>query len=82
VHALTAAPLFLLPAETDDRNRFSGYDAVVVTWTAAKAAGPAAMPAVALVRDRHNVQAYIPLVAGRQAPFNDYRTDMSRETTG
>jgi hypothetical protein len=36
------------------------------------------MPAVALVRHRHNVQAYIPLVAGRQARFNDYRTDMSR----
>ena len=35
-HAPTAAPLPQPPAESDDLGRFRGYDAVVVTWTAAE----------------------------------------------
>ena len=42
-HAPTAAPLPQPPAESDDLGRFRGYDAVVVTWTAAEAAALAAL---------------------------------------
>jgi len=41
--APTAAPLPLPPAESDDLGRFRGYDAVVVTWTAAEAAALAVL---------------------------------------
>jgi nucleoside phosphorylase len=79
----TAAPLVKSPAETDDLARFAGYDAVVVTWTAAEAAALAAM----FVPDylpsrwyeyRHGVANYVPLVTGGTAPFNDKRSDMAR----
>jgi nucleoside phosphorylase len=79
----TAAPLAKLPAETDDLTRFAGYDAVVVTWTAAEAAALAAM----FVPDylpsrwyeyRHGVANYVPLVTGGTAPFNDKSSDMAR----
>jgi hypothetical protein len=79
----TAAPLDPAPAETDDLSRFRGYDAVVVTWTAAEAAALAALftpghlPS-AWYEYRHGVDAYIPLVTGGRAPFNDHTADMAR----
>jgi nucleoside phosphorylase len=78
-----AAPLAKVPAETDDLSKFKGYDAIVVTWTAAEAAALAAM----FVPDylpsrwyeyRHGIDAYIPLVTGGVAPFNDKTADMAR----
>lgn len=79
-----AAPLAQTPNETDDLSRFAGYDAIVVTWTAAEAAALAAM----FVPDylpsrwyeyRHNVADYVPLVTGAKAPFNDNKqADMAR----
>jgi len=82
-HARTAAPLPSAPADTNDLSRFSGYDAIVVTRTAAEAAALAAMFTSDYLPSRwyeyrHNVQAYIALVTGRQAPFNDHSTDMAR----
>jgi len=81
--APTAAPLPLPPAESDDLGRFRGYDAVVVTWTAAEAAALAVlfMPDYLPSRwyeYRHNVADYIPLVTGARAPFNDRAADMAR----
>ena len=78
-----AVPLDPAPADTDDLTRFAGYDAVIVTWTAAEAAALAAMftpdylPA-RWYQYRHNVDAYVPLVTGPRAPFNDRRVDMAR----
>ena len=71
------------PAETDDLSRFSGYDAVVVTWTAAEAAALAALftPDYLPARwyeYRHDVAQYVPLVTGGRAPFNDRAADMAR----
>ena len=40
----TAVPLSPPPRETDSLARFAGYDAVVMTWTAAEAAALAAIP--------------------------------------
>src|SRR5579872_4096970 len=42
-HAPAAVELPAPPAESDDLGRFAGYDAVVVTWTAAEAAALAAL---------------------------------------
>jgi nucleoside phosphorylase len=78
-----AAPLARAPAETDDLAKFKGYDAIVVTWTAAEAAALAAM----FVPDylpsrwyeyRHGIDSYIPLVTGGVSPFNDKTADMAR----
>jgi nucleoside phosphorylase len=71
----TPAPLSPPPQDTDDLSRFSGYDAVVVTWTAAEAAALASLftpgfPVSGWYPYRHNVAAYIPLVTGHVAPFN------------
>ena len=71
-----AAPLAKAPAESDDLSVFKGYDAVVVTWTAAEAATLARLftpgyPVSSWYEYRHNVDAYIPLVTGHKAPFND-----------
>ena len=82
-HAPTAAPLPQPPAESDDLGRFRGYDAVVVTWTAAEAAALAALftPDFLPARwyeYRPNVSDYIPLVTGARAPFNDQTADMAR----
>jgi hypothetical protein len=41
--APTPAPLPKPPAVTDDLSRFKGYDAVVVTWTAAEASAMATL---------------------------------------
>jgi nucleoside phosphorylase len=82
-HAPKPAPLPSPPAESDDLGRFRGYDAVVVTWTAAEAAALAAMFTPEYLPSRwypyrHNVEAYIPLVTGGRAPFNDRAPSMAR----
>ncbi len=69
-------PLDPEPDEKDSLDRFKGYDAVVITWTAAEAATLAALftpgcPTTGWYEYRHNVDAYIPLVTGVHAPFND-----------
>ena len=71
------------PAESDDLSRFEGYDVVIVTWTAAEAAAMAALltPAHAIntwYEYRHNIAAYLPLVTGARAPFNDNSSEMDR----
>ncbi len=81
--APTPAPLAKTPAETNDLSHFHGYDAVVVTWTAAEASAMAALftpghPTATWYEYRHNVEAYIPLVTGNVAPFNDKQADMAR----
>lgn len=78
-----AAPLDPTPTETDALSRFRGYDAVVVTWTAAEAAALAALFTPDYLPSRwyqyrRGVDAYIPLVTGPRAPFNDRRLDMAR----
>ncbi len=78
-----AIPLVPPPAETDDLSRFKGYDAVVVTWTAAEAAALAALltpdhPTSTWYEYRHGIDAYIPLVTGARAPFNDKSSEMAR----
>lgn len=79
----TAAPLATAPAPTDDLSRFAGYDAVVVTWTSAEAATLASLfspgyPVSAWYEYKHNAAAYIPLVTGANAPFNDSSAEMAR----
>ncbi|HEV2186399.1 MAG TPA: hypothetical protein VGR70_04285, partial [Stellaceae bacterium] len=71
------------PDEGDDLGRFTGYDAVIVTWTAAEAAALAALftPEYLPARwyeYRHGIASYIPLVTGGRAPFNDRAADMAR----
>lgn len=71
----TPAPLRPAPAETDSLERFQGYDALVVTWTAAEAASLAALLTPGYQTSdwyeyRYNVNEYIPLVTGGDAPFN------------
>jgi hypothetical protein len=81
--APAAAPLGHAPAEADDLSRFHGYDAVVVTWTAAEASALAALftpghPTSTWYEYRHNIDTYIPLVTGGRAPFNSRVADMER----
>ncbi len=81
--APTPAPLSKTPPETADLSRFKGYDAVVVTWTAAEASAMAALftpghPTAEWYEYRHNVASYVPLVTGAKAPFNDRSADMAR----
>jgi uridine phosphorylase len=71
------------PAETDDLTRFAGYDAVVVTWTSAEASALAALmtpshPINTWYEYRHGIDAYLPLVTGKMAPFNDSSAEMQR----
>jgi uridine phosphorylase len=71
------------PAPTDDLSRFKGYDAVVVTWTAAEASALAALltpdhPTSAWYEYRHDIDAYLHLVTGSKAPFNDPSKEMAR----
>jgi hypothetical protein len=78
-----AIPLTPAPAETDDLTRFERYDAVVVTWTSAEASALAALmtpshPISTWYEYRHDVSAYIPLVTGKTAPFNDSSAEMQR----
>ena len=72
-----------IPKQTDDLTRFKGYDIVIVTWTAAEAAALAALmtpghPISEWYEYRHDVAAYIPLVTGHNAPFNENTSEMSR----
>jgi hypothetical protein len=71
------------PAPTDDLTRFKGYDAVIVTWTAAEAAALATLmtpghPVSEWYEYRHDIAAYIPLVTGKDAPFNENTSEMAR----
>src|SRR5262245_26375263 len=75
-----ATPLGPPPAETDSLARFAGYDAVVMTWTAAEAAALAALFTPNHLPSqwyeyRHGVADYLPLVTGPRAPFNDKSAD-------
>jgi hypothetical protein len=79
----TAAPLAKMPAPTEDLTKFQGYDAVVVTWTSAEAATLASLFTPGYKTSdwyeyRHNIAAYVPLVTGNRAPFNDIQPDMAR----
>ncbi len=82
-HAPTGAPLDPLPTEADPLTRFAGYDAVVMTWTAAEAAALAALFTPDYLPSRwyqyrHDIASYVPLVTGPVAPFNDKRPAMAR----
>lgn len=77
------APLAKAPPESADLSRFKGYDAVVVTWTAAEASAMATLftpghPLAEWYEYRHDVASYAPLVTGAKAPFNDSSADMAR----
>jgi nucleoside phosphorylase len=79
----TAMPLNPAPAETDDLTRFAGYDAVVITWTAAEAAALAALftpnhQTSTWYEYRHGIANYIPLVTGSDAPFNSTSKEDAR----
>jgi hypothetical protein len=79
----TVEPIHPAPRDTDDLTRFKGYEAIVVTWTAAEAAALAALLTPDFLPSswyeyRHDVDSYIPLVTGARAPFNDSRPDMVR----
>jgi len=68
-------PLSPAPKETDDLSRFAGYDAIVMTYTSAEADTLATLftpghPLSSWYEYRHNIDDYIPLVTGRDAPFN------------
>ena len=81
--APTPAPLANDPKESDDLSRFKGYDAVVVTWTAAESSAMAALftpgyPIADWYEYRHDVASYVPLVTGAKAPFNSREADMAR----
>ena len=72
-----------IPQPADDLTRFKGYDAVIVTWTSAEAAALAALmtpdhPISDWFEYRHDIAAYIPLVTGHNAPFNDNTPEMAR----
>ncbi len=81
--APTAQPLNPAPAETDSLSRFAGYDAVVMTYTSAEAASLAALftpghPVSTWYEYRHNIDAYVPLVTGPNAPFNSTEREDQR----
>jgi nucleoside phosphorylase len=71
----TPVPLNPAPAETDSLARFAGYDAIVITYTSAEAAALAALftpgyPVSSWYEYRYDIAAYIPIVTGKDAPFN------------
>lgn len=81
--APAGAPLNTPPADTEDLSKFKGYDAIVVTWTAAEAASLAKLftpgfPVSSWYEYRYNAADYIPLVTGYNAPFKDSSEDMKR----
>ncbi len=81
--APTPQPLSPAPNESDDLTRFSGYDAAIMTWTAAEASALAALmspgyPTSTWYEYRHGIANYIPLVTGANAPFRDNQPDMAR----
>lgn len=70
----TPVPLSPAPADTDSLARFVGYDAVVMTYTAAEAASLATLftpenLVSTWYNNRHNKDAYVPLVTGSKSPF-------------
>ena len=76
-------PLDPAPKQTDDLSRFAGYDAVVVTWTAAEGAALASLftpgyPTLNWYEYRHDVKSYIPLVTGVNSPFNATEPEYER----
>lgn len=78
-----ALPLAPEPVASDSLSRFQGYDAVIVTWTAAEASALAALlapnhPVSTWYNYQHNVEEYLPLVTGADSPFNDDREEMKR----
>jgi nucleoside phosphorylase len=81
--APTPAPLAKTPPDSADLSQFKGYDALVVTWTAAEASAMATLftpghPTASWYEYRHNLASYVPLVSGKKAPFNDTRAEMAR----
>jgi nucleoside phosphorylase len=71
------------PRETDPLQRFSGYEALVMTWTTAEATTLATLftpdhPLSEWYEYRHNVASYVPLVTNHDAPFNSPERDMAR----
>jgi hypothetical protein len=76
-------PLVPAPSPKDDLSKFKGYDAIVVTWTAAEASALANMfclghPTSEWYQYQHDVETYVPLVTGPKAPFKDSAKDMAR----
>jgi len=81
--APVGVPLPTPPKDTEDLTKFKGYDAIVVTWTSAEAASLARLftpdnPVSTWYEYRCNVNDYIPLVTGYNAPFKDSSEDMTR----
>ncbi|HXM13854.1 MAG TPA: hypothetical protein VN933_01355, partial [Candidatus Eremiobacteraceae bacterium] len=79
----TPAPLAKQPAPTDDLSKFAGYDAVVITYTSAEAATLASLftpghPVSTWYEYKHNIQQYIPIVTGGDAPFNSTQKEFAR----
>jgi hypothetical protein len=71
----TPRPLNPSPNESDDLSRFTGYDAIVMTYTTAEADTLATLftpgyPLSSWYEYRHNIAQYLPLVTGTAAPFN------------
>jgi len=72
-----AAPIHPEPSESDSlAKHFKGYDAIVMTYTSAEAAALAALftpgyPVSIWYEYRYDIEAYIPIVTGENAPFND-----------
>ena len=76
-------PLAPAPGETSTLARFRGYDALVITWTAAEASTLATLlspgyPLCTWYEYRHGIDRYLPLVTGARAPFNDPDPQMQR----
>ncbi len=66
------------PDPSEDLSKFSGYDAVVVTWTAAEAEATAniftpGVPLTSWYEYKHDLATYEKLVTGGDAPFNDLK---------
>ena len=79
----TPQPLDPAPSKTDSLERFAGYDAIVMTYTSAEAAALAALftprhPVSSWYEYRYDVASYIPLVTGKEAPFNSTEAEDRR----
>src|SRR3984957_4014191 len=77
------APLAKQPAPTDDLSKFNDYDAVVITYTSAEAATLASLftpghPVSTWYEYKHDIQQYIPIVDGGDAPFNSTQKEFAR----
>jgi nucleoside phosphorylase len=79
----TPAPLAQAPKADASLSPFKGYDAIVITWTAAEAATLASLLSPGVLPSewyeyRYGVETFVPLVTGERAPFNDRTPDMAR----